>query len=106
MSTDMPPDITTAAVYLETAALAFAAARETPEPFAGSRDWLATTALAFAAASGSLNASERAELSALRRFRDGIASLRAELANEPKAVALVLETVDALFALSYPRMVP
>jgi len=95
----------TAKIYLETAAIGFVAALRSDD-LTGAREFLATTALAYAASAGSLDAAERAELQALRRFRDGVAALRSELARgfDPEAGALTIETIDALFAVSYPAV--
>lgn len=98
-----------AEIMLETAAMGYVAQvqndPETPEAhFAhvgGAREYLHRSALAYAAARGNLDAGERAELHALRQFRDGIAALRVELSEE-RTAQLACETIDALFSLSYP----
>lgn len=67
----------------------------------GARGALHDAALGYAAAHGSPNADELAELAALRRFRDGIAALRAEL-TACSDLNLVKDTIAALFAMSFP----
>lgn len=90
-STDIP---------LSTAALCYAANVGTEASIrAGAH--LERIALDFAGRSGSLDASERAELLALRRFRDGIAALRTEIADrggEAKHGEIV-ETINAFLAI-------
>lgn len=117
-----PPGVRTppayrAATYLETAALGYAEQvrswagtiasmhRTTPpnihpnalESFVGAREFLSTTALSYAGAMGALDAAQQAELRELRRFRDGVVGLRAELA----AGDFAAETINALFTM-YP----
>jgi len=107
-----------AKMYLETAALGFAScvhfsSADPESSFAdrqGARDFLVTTALALASTMGALDAKERAELDALRRMREGIAGLRAELVagvaemDGPMDRKLAVETIDALFSTSYPKV--
>lgn len=101
-----------AEIYLDTCALGYAAAVQ-----AGDRrivttaqfdDWNCTKAalhdagVRLAAALGNLDAAERAELTALRRFREGVVALRGEVATDKTALGelvnreLVVETIDAL----------
>lgn len=112
----MTVDKAKAECYLTTAALGFAAqvshASGDVEAHRGAREFLVTTALACAAAAGSMDAAERAELDALRRFRDGVVGLRAELTSARQlsgdahegALAEAVQTIDALFAISYPAI--
>lgn len=120
MSDSKTAEIYKAKIYLETAALGFAAAvnlaSDPPhavdvEAHRGAREFLSTTALAYAATAGVPGAAERAELDALRRFRDGVVSLRGELVGtEPGSDPVanerdhVVETIDALLSTSYPAI--
>lgn len=80
------------------------------DAYEGARSHLAEVALAYARDAGDLTADERAELLALRRFRDGVKALRSEMAagrtdegeaiTEPREHAV--ETIDAFLALSCP----
>lgn len=114
-------EVRKAKIYLETAALGFAAGvqfssmtAESVADLQGARDFLVTTALALASTMGSLDAKERAELDALRRMREGIMGLRTELAHamsmsgDAHAGALdeAVDTIDALFSTSYPEIKP
>jgi hypothetical protein len=115
----------TARIYLHTAALGFSeqvnysgsfrdADRPTGvfEAYEGASQFLVTTALAYAGALGNLDAAERAELDALRRFRDGVVALRGELATgktgEGDPIAApgehAVEAIDAFLAVSYPAI--
>lgn len=67
----------------------------------GARMALRASALAYAASLGDASALERGELETLRRFRDGIVSLRTEL-TACSDLNLVKETIDALVAMSFP----
>lgn len=75
--------------------------------FDGAREFLATSALSYASAMGALDAAQRAELRELRRFREGVVSLRAALAagkvadDEPieDASKVAIESIDALLML-------
>lgn len=91
---------------LESCASSFVAAASVPGPIVvehwqGARTALHASAVAYAASLGSTDAAERAELETLRRFRDGIVSLRAEL-TACADLNLVKETIDALIAVSFP----
>jgi hypothetical protein len=78
---------------------------ESMESRRGARIHLETAALCFAANCGNLDAVERAELHALRRLRDGVKALRAELTEHGDVEhAWVAETIDAFFALSMPKV--
>ena len=78
-----------------------------PVPDAVGSDWrrgeivLLEAALAYAASLGNASAAERAELATLRRFHEGIVSLRAEL-TACSDLNLVKETIDAFIAMSFP----
>lgn len=100
-----------ASVVLESAADAFAHSTagdcsERHAAFRWAKAHLQDAALAFAASAGNLDAAERAELHALRTFRDGVVSLREEavagkgLFGEEFTPELVVETIDALLALA------
>lgn len=94
-------------IALNTAALGYASvvSAVAAEAYAGSIEHLRHSALGYAASCGDLNAGERAELTALRRFRDGIVALRGELASgctddgRVVDVALAIETIDAFVTL-------
>jgi hypothetical protein len=103
-----------AEIALSTAAIGYASivqvAAEQPEAlheqYIGAVDHLRHVALDYAASCGNLDAAERAELLALRRFRDGVVALRAELATgqadgEPIANAAehAVETIDAFLLM-------
>lgn len=108
-----------AEIMLDTAALGYAAlvrvAAEAPEAmheqYIGAIEHLHHSALSYAGACGSLDAGERAELLALRRFRDGVVDLRQEFAtgqtSDGEAIAdareLGVETIDALLMLHGAR---
>lgn len=87
-------------IQLSTAALCYAAdVGEESSIRAG--EHLEHVALDFAARRGQLDAAEHAELVALRRFRDGIVSLRGEIeerGGETKHGQIV-ETINAFFTL-------
>lgn len=97
-------------IMLTTAALGYsaivsAAARQ-GEPlhdaYLGSLAHLRHAALGYAASCGNADASERAELLALRNFRDGIVALRGELSVGPSGeerLAEIAETIDAFLML-------
>jgi hypothetical protein len=105
-----------AEIMLGTAAFGYAAAvsvaaaepESKHDEYSGAVEFLRTTALAYAGALGNLSAGERAEIDALRRFRDGVLALRGEIANGKTAMGeamdreLAVETIDALLAVSYP----
>lgn len=102
-----------AAIHLQTAALGYAAVcnvrdvadeltTEDHQAWVGARENLETSALVYAGARGAPDAAERAELQALRLFRDRVASLRSEFAMFPD----VVETIDALIVISYPPIEP
>lgn len=104
----------TAAAYLECCALGYAESVGAGdagklEGWAISKATLHDAGVQLAAALGSLDAAERAELTALRRFRDGVVALRGELAagktatGETVDCALAVETIDALLALHSPE---
>lgn len=75
---------------------------------AGSRAALHDAGVRLAAALGNLDAAERAEFEALRRFRDGVVAMRSEVAvgrtdaGEPLTFELVVETIDALLFFASP----
>lgn len=103
-----------AATMLDTSALGYSAAVTGPreaspevhhELWVGSRAALQRAALEYAAKQGSLDAAERAELIALRRFRDGMIGLRQELATGEAVDVFgkvsdltthAIETIDAM----------
>lgn len=111
-----------AEIYLDTCALGYAAftqivqiGRPTAadlERWNGAKAALHESAVQYAAAQGSLDAAERAELAALRRFRDGVVALRTELAagRDAEGNAIVdadasyhaVETIDALLVFASP----
>lgn len=111
-----------ARTYLATAALGYAAAvdatgdRPTDADLATHRatgEFLETCALQLAVERGVPGAAERAELDALRRFRDGVVALRAEVvelgdvhATGDSVAEHVERTIDALIAISYPPIAP
>lgn len=108
----------TAEIMLDTAALGYASivqvAAESPETmhdeYSGSVEHLRHTALSYAASCGNLDAAERAELLALRRFRDGVVSMRGDIVAARRlsgdahdgALAEAAETIDALLSLWSP----
>lgn len=115
MATD---DKRNAEIYLETCALGYAAAvqigdaavtSEQLDHWAGAKSALHDAGVRLAAALGNLDAAERAELAALRRFREGVEGLRVELAQgyeETGEVILegrehAIETIDALLYFAY-----
>jgi hypothetical protein len=86
-------------IQLSTAALGYAHSVGT-EASVGFGAHLEHMALDFAGRAGSLDAAERAELLALRRFRDGIVSLRAEITEHGDCEhEWIAETIDAFFTL-------
>lgn len=102
-----------AEAYLDTCALGFAVSVErapadraarTQEDrvrWATAKAVLRDAAMQYAAALGNLDATERAELEALRRFREGVLALRGELASgERTTPEETIETIDALEAMN------
>lgn len=96
---------------LDTAALGYAAVVQAsaaePESehdaYCGAIGHLHHSALSYAATRGDLAAGERAELLALRRFRDGIVALRQELhenVDGQASASLAIETIDAFLTLT------
>jgi hypothetical protein len=77
------------------------------EQYLGASEHLRAMALAYAGALGDLAAAERAELAALRRFREGVIALRGEIVAARRlsgdahdgALAEAAETIDALLTL-------
>lgn len=102
----------TAEVYLESCALGYAAAVKVVNrrlvTAAQFDDWACTKATLYdagvrlAAARGGLDAAERAELEALRRYRDGVRSLREEIRAGLSSV-LAIETIDVLELFASPK---
>lgn len=113
-----------ARVYLESCALGYAAS---VDQLAGAGQvvgaaeidhWNCTKAalhdagIRIAAALGNLDAAERAELTALRRFREGVVALRGEMATgraadgdaicDADASYHVVQTIDALLFFGSP----
>lgn len=109
-----------AETYLETCASGYVAAVQAGD-VAGTAaqfdDWNSTKAalhdagIRLAAAPGNVDAAERAELTALRRFREGVEGLRVELAQGYEATGEVIlkgrehaiETIDALLYFAAPN---
>lgn len=105
-----------AEIMLSTAASGYSAvvsvAAENPEAmreaYRGAVEHLRHAALDYAGSCGNLDAAERAELLALRRFREGVVGLRAELVagitdmGERVDRKLAIETIDALLLLWVP----
>lgn len=97
-----------AKTYLETCAITYAVhiAERMPAELSRAGEALAHAALAYAGTAGNLGAAERFELEQLRRFRDGVTSLRNEFAAgrdfEGKAIVdadaahHAIESIDAL----------
>lgn len=106
-------DKRSARVYLESCALGYGASVQAGgiDDYAGAKDALHDAGVRLAAALGNLDAAERAELVALRRFREGVEALRGEMAtgqdyegssiSEPREHAI--ETVDALLYFASPN---
>lgn len=105
-------------LYLESCALGYAAVVQAADrrlvTTAQFDEWACTKAalhdagIRLAAARGNLDAAERAELIALRRFRDGVVALRGEITaggtdlDEPVDRALIAQTIDALLFFASP----
>lgn len=90
-----------AAMVLESAALAVAASLEDGKPWEGwidARHALHCCALEYAASCGQLDAKERAELEALRQMRDGLVGLRNDI-NEDRDCGSYASDIDALLAM-------
>lgn len=95
-----------AKTYLETCAITYAVhiAERMPAELSRAGEALVVAALAYAGAAGNLGAAERFELEQLRRFRDGVTSLRTELVAgrdwEGNAITdaahLAVSSIDAL----------
>lgn len=104
-----------AEIMLDTAALGYAAIvqacapEQMHEAYCGALEHLHHSALSYAATRGDLAAAERAELLALRWFRDGIVALRGELVegltSDGEAICdansrhFAVESIDAVLAM-------